>query len=472
MAQDPSKSELDRLVIPDDYKKRILDFLDFNLSLPSTGINDEPTRCYRANIEWAKIIEGFLDWLTEIAAWREAENENYLGIQSVLEFLEGVDCETMPIDCEEVEACLETSETIIDIQTEIAYLEAQLMTMSEDVCAGVICALEEMAQRMLLAANKENVLSDIAIGKDNGDIVIVNPPGVEPEPIEATSLEYANGLTYAVGKGFKEFIQVIRDNDTALSPVIAKKLTSIYEMTVDYTDAGLQAAVDAFVTADAAVVPEEAISASKISELVWLYGASKSSLYRYSFFLADDVTQNFGDAVEGLIDFIDNSQVAKWYQSGQNQPRNDYTTYPDFRNAPSTVFVVTPALLFTGAATKAFTAIWSDAIPKAQGNRYMIKATGFITNTVLGRTIDAVYEQTASDYQYNALTGLVSIGGDIAIESQPPRRSDHAYSCYYTNNYGGSTNMNGMRYFNNLPLWSAGDCIGQINYQLFDLGKV
>jgi hypothetical protein len=101
----------------------------------------------------------------------------------------------------------------------------------------------------------------------------------------------------------------------------------------------------------------------------------------------------------------------------------------------------------------------------------MIKATGKITNTLLGKTIDAVYEQTASDYQYNACTGLVSVGGDIPIESQPTRRTDNQYSLFYTNNYSGNTTMWGFRYFNNLPLWSAGDCVGTINYQLFDLGK-
>lgn len=106
-----SKSNVDRQVIPLDDKQRILDLSGFNLSLPAVGIYDEPTRCYRANVQWAKIIEGFIDWLAEIAVWKDAEDESYIGIQEILKFLEGVDCD-MPIDCEEIEACIAGSPTI------------------------------------------------------------------------------------------------------------------------------------------------------------------------------------------------------------------------------------------------------------------------------------------------------------------------------------------------------------------------
>lgn len=113
-----SKSNVDRQAIPLDEKQRILDLTSFKFTPPETGIYDEPTRCYKANVEWAKIIEGFLDWLADVAAWKDAENDNYVAIQALLQFLEGTDCD-MPLDCEEVEACLQTSPTIGGINDQV-----------------------------------------------------------------------------------------------------------------------------------------------------------------------------------------------------------------------------------------------------------------------------------------------------------------------------------------------------------------
>lgn len=109
----------DRITTAYDDKQRILDLTSFKFQAPSVGIYDEPVRCYKANIQWAKIIEGMLDWLTEIAAWKDSQDESYIGIQEMLKFLEGIDCAMTPIDCEDIENCLETSETINNINNSI-----------------------------------------------------------------------------------------------------------------------------------------------------------------------------------------------------------------------------------------------------------------------------------------------------------------------------------------------------------------
>lgn len=82
----------DRLAVPDDEKKRVIDFWDTNLPVPTPGIFDEPTRCYRINTEWAKVVMGFASWLAEIAAWKDAQDENYPAIQEILKFLKGDSC--------------------------------------------------------------------------------------------------------------------------------------------------------------------------------------------------------------------------------------------------------------------------------------------------------------------------------------------------------------------------------------------
>lgn len=457
MNPDISKSNVDRRTIPLDDKQRILDLTTYKFQPPSVGIFDAPTRCYSANVEWAKIIEGHLDWLTEIAAWKEAENETYIGIQEMLKFLEGTDCDMTDLT---------------EILERLDAIEDKLMTMQEDICAGMICAIEEASRRILLAANKDNVLSDISIGKDDNTITIVNPPAQPPGAIEASSLEVANGYTYAVGMGILGFFSELNTGyldalDTAEMSLI---LRSIYDLNVP-DDVVFQGAIAdywaAWNTGGQSYIP----NAGKVSEFIWLYGANKKSLARYALYVAKEISNPVGSEVFAMVDFITSEQIAIWYAQGEGQPRSDYVTYPDYRNDPSSVFNVTPADLFTGSASRTFSNIWLTAIPKLQGNRWMIKASGLITNNVLNRTIDAMYEFTGVTYQYNQVTGLNSGGGDVSPESQPVRREDHNYNIYYTNSYAGSNTISGFRYFNNLPLWSAGDCTGLITFQIFDLGK-
>jgi len=77
----------------DDEKKRVIDLYDLNLVPPDVGIFDAPTRCYSVNKEWSKIIMGAVSaQLTGIAAWRDAQDEGYSGIQAVMEFLRGDNC--------------------------------------------------------------------------------------------------------------------------------------------------------------------------------------------------------------------------------------------------------------------------------------------------------------------------------------------------------------------------------------------
>lgn len=83
------KSE--RRVIAGDWKRVYLDLPSWEIVAPSEGIYDEPTVYYKANLRWAKLIEGFVQHLTEITAWAEAEDENFHGIQQIITFLERID---------------------------------------------------------------------------------------------------------------------------------------------------------------------------------------------------------------------------------------------------------------------------------------------------------------------------------------------------------------------------------------------
>jgi len=75
-----------------DERGRIIRLSDLHLTLPTVGIFDSPTRCFTANEEWCKIILGAVSLLLELDCWQNAEDENYSGIQQILDFLEGGAC--------------------------------------------------------------------------------------------------------------------------------------------------------------------------------------------------------------------------------------------------------------------------------------------------------------------------------------------------------------------------------------------
>jgi len=82
----------DRVRTIQDERERIIALSDFNLDLPNVGIFDEPTRCYKVNKEWAKIVTGAVSILLEIGVWKNADHEDYEGIRQISDFLNGEDC--------------------------------------------------------------------------------------------------------------------------------------------------------------------------------------------------------------------------------------------------------------------------------------------------------------------------------------------------------------------------------------------
>lgn len=123
--------ERDRQIILSDLKARIIDLTENRFSLPDTGIYDEPVRYFKANLKWTPIIFGLLDWLEDVAGWKDAQDESYPGIQAILLFEEGIDLPTF--DCEDVENCLETSTIINILIQQITNLNQQIINLNQQI---------------------------------------------------------------------------------------------------------------------------------------------------------------------------------------------------------------------------------------------------------------------------------------------------------------------------------------------------
>lgn len=112
-----------KIRIDADETELILDLPQFNLIAPETGIYEEPVRWYKANLLWAKIIEGFVGHLLTYHAWKEAENENYIGVQEIATWLEGVEAPTPEFPTESDCINYPLSASFIDYEPQHPYNE-------------------------------------------------------------------------------------------------------------------------------------------------------------------------------------------------------------------------------------------------------------------------------------------------------------------------------------------------------------
>lgn len=91
MTENKYQKQLDRQAVLFDFKNRIIDFMESGFVAPEVGIYDEPVRYLKMNEEWFKIFAGWLAWMESPAFWSEAEDDNYIGIQEILVFEEGIE---------------------------------------------------------------------------------------------------------------------------------------------------------------------------------------------------------------------------------------------------------------------------------------------------------------------------------------------------------------------------------------------
>lgn len=97
------------------------------LTWPTVGIHDAPFRCYRINLEWTPLITGLIGLLAETRMWKDVYEKDAYPIQQILEMLKGEDC--LVVNCDEVDDCLETSESIAAL-TSFIFWQAETNTQN------------------------------------------------------------------------------------------------------------------------------------------------------------------------------------------------------------------------------------------------------------------------------------------------------------------------------------------------------
>lgn len=89
------------------------------LPVPTPGIFDAPNRCVRINLEWWSHISGMIDVLSSPELWEGDDDEQTRAIREIASLLSVIDPCGGIVDCDDVEPCIDSSPTIIEIENNL-----------------------------------------------------------------------------------------------------------------------------------------------------------------------------------------------------------------------------------------------------------------------------------------------------------------------------------------------------------------
>jgi hypothetical protein len=415
----------DRIVVLEDEKARILDLTSFKFVPPSEGIYEGTVRYYKANLKWAKIIEGFASWLATVAAWPDAEDENYHAIQQILIFLEGV----------------------------------EPMGTVEDICAGVLCALETVSSRVL-AGQAGNIIGGVTINPDGS--VTVGGGATLPTDDPSTLINETEAARFGGVNEVAAKIELFLDKlDTAYgatngTPTMlvadAKNLINGYFQT-DITL--MNAAIDAYYSYRA--TNNRILFDRPSSFALYLYcnGYTAQSVKRWFLDTSGFVASKMAIVLQ-LIDALLPAFFTDYYGTGIAVPSSLYLDapcvpieYQEFENVPF-------------ASARATT---------------VLKASHRMKFRISGHSVDTDGDIQDAFYYVNASTGVRtrtnptmvhSAGANMPLDTQIPYNTAHVYE--YTIDLGALNGSPMTITMNKHANMSAGASNPNFEIQITDLG--
>lgn len=209
-----------------------------------------------------------------------------------------------------------------------------IMATIAEICEGMVCAFEKMAQRILLAQQSDNILGGISVDHETGEVSkspfntsIVKPvSGITPE-------ESQNGSVYHVAQSIAElFADIATHEGNGFTNDLIASVTQVAVAVVSPVT-WLSFITDYIASAENIVINVDALA---------------EQLYCNNFnigfvkYLIDNHTQAEIAILTAFVAEIDNSQITQWYQEGKNNPLSFYQGYACFRR-PDVEFTYTAA---------------------------------------------------------------------------------------------------------------------------------
>lgn len=421
----------DRNVVLLDAKQRIIDLMENNQELPDVGIYDEPLRYFKANQQWCKIIFGWLDWLEDVAGWRDAEDENHPGIQAILQFEEGI------------------NGTILMTPDEFKNaLRDGLYEWSNNVAKQIVSG-----RYTNIIVDEDGTVSDPTTG--GGDAGL---PEDDPEtPLDENSASRAGGAI-AVTAGYNSIWADMNTWKTAglSADVISFRLQQKYQMIDD-------ASTDNFVALYFAAYTIGHINSygEQLSGMLFCGGENfKNVVAEY---IIDAITFDLQENAFALNNALSDEQITAWYNKGSTVPSSAYNTYPC---VPIDTEIFQLDMSSSEEPTYNTSGLWKP------GHRYLIEISGMFTDS---DNPDIVQDGM---YSNNTTTGIktfsptnFNFGFFIAQPTQAgvPFEDNHTYAFTIDTNptmaaQGGQIRRNNAPF--NLP-----NTTGILSYKVTDLGQ-
>jgi hypothetical protein len=423
-----------RIITMGDEKRQIIDFEESEFVAPEADIYDEPARYYKANLEWAKYIEGHLLTLATIAAWEEATDESYAAIQAIRTFIEGIEMVT----------------------------QAEMTAAIHD---GMYSAINDVAKQIV-----SGVTSGIVVDED-GNVTVGGAGGSGdesglPEDDPASPLnEFVAakaGASIAVRKGINNLLGLLDtlygvDATADTSEADAAYIISA-QFKMDLT--ALESAITEYWTDRAASkIQLTTIDTLILDSALFCKGTSKQTINTV-IVNTTSVSLEARQNATSFVNALSEDQLSIWYELGTEVPSTAYVQY-------SCVPIDTEEFIFDFSTANDLT-VNLAGIWKAN-HRYLIEASGTFT--------DSDNPNIVKDFLWsrNTATGVSTFEGftlnvsgtDSPTSATVPYESSHTYAFTIdkdaANNGGNITKSNGE--------FSLPNTAGIITLKITDLGE-
>jgi hypothetical protein len=381
------RQKADRNYVLLDAKQRIIDMMENGQQLPDVGIYDEPVRYFKANEQWCKIIFGWLDWLEDVAGWPEAEDDNYPGIQAILEFEEGIE-----------------------------------MATKEDIRDGMYEAMNRLAAQIVsgrytnIVVDGEGNVSDPSEVEAGEDLPDDDP--ATPDVNENSASRYGAMLSVAAGiNGLLSKLNTLYGADVTPDTSLADAIFLIsFSYVVENTIGDAMAAYwDARAQGDAQITSLDREDLADYMYCKKFTDSSVSSTQFVALLIAPSVDDK--QVCIGILNAMEETQWHIWENTGSKAPSTEY------KNAPCEPVPDFELLLQWGGGD-VFT-------PTLKANhRYTFDATGFLQDTD-GDIQDAWnHKQTGQPAVYDNGDFFVQVANALKVEptqNEAAYRADHHY---------------------------------------------
>jgi hypothetical protein len=285
-----------------------------------------------------------------------------------------------------------------------------IMSTVQDICEGMICAMEKVAQRILLANESDNIRNSIEIDKDTGQTVIKTSSGLTRGDFTATNQEAHYGGVHNQAKNIGKFLSDIKTQATnGFGNDVITSLQSIF-LSVSET-AGVSSFVSSYVTSAENIV----IDAQELAVLMYCKGIN-AAMVEYA------AEHHTGDEITLLLDafnLIPQNTLDLWYEEGTAVPRDGY-------QLAACHFIPTQEFVFDIARFQGSGVLNGAPEPQAGNRIKRVEITGQILSEN-GRVFDGFYYKGLNGDHAPRLPVFAMDNGSSATFNTPTYNPDGGY---------------------------------------------